>query len=179
MPEIPFSDLPKFLARLGKNKQAQMRKAAKGAAQRGVSFIVRVAIPNAQPHAPFDRGLYSNSWKDTPIPKGHRLYSDSPYAGIIEWGRRPGAWPPIQPIREWVYRKMRHGSTRGKGAKTWTRKNTAKGGSQESELNSIAFLIARHIKEHGIPPKHILAGSVKTIRGYFSEELRELIQKEG
>lgn len=173
MATIRIDELGRFLVRQGKETQKRMLRAALEAAERGKVYIVQAAIPRANP-PPVDRGLYRNSWGVEKILDKHghvgvRLFSDSPYAGIIEFGRRPGTWPNIGAIREWVYRKFKDKSTRGAGAKTFTRKNTAAGGSQQRELDGIAFMIARQIKEKGVPPKHILLGSVPQIKRYFSE----------
>ena len=52
------------------------------------------------------------------------------YASVVEFGRRAGKYPPVQPIRDWVKKK---------GI-----------ASDEKGIKSAGFLISRKIKEKGI-----------------------------
>ena len=56
-----------------------------------------------------------------------------PYGIVMEYGRKPGKFPPVDAIRLWVHQKL---GLRGK------------------EKDSAAFLIARSIAKKGYSPKH-------------------------
>ena len=54
-----------------------------------------------------DRGQFKRSWVAARTLDGAELRNDAPYAGVIEYGRRPGKpGPPLTPILEWVERKL-------------------------------------------------------------------------
>lgn len=57
---------------------------------------------------PIDTGDYARAWASAPTPEGAMVYSTaSPpvKAGVIEKGRR-AAWIPLDPLAEWVRRKL-------------------------------------------------------------------------
>jgi len=54
------------------------------------------------------------------------------YANYVEFGRRPGKWPPVGPIQLWVIRKL---------------------SPPADELDSIVFLVRRKIGTKGTEPK--------------------------
>ncbi len=60
-----------------------------------------------------DLGAYKLGWAHRAIARGAELGNPVPYAPVIEYGRRPNRpGPPLQPIIEWVHRKLR-GEIRG------------------------------------------------------------------
>jgi hypothetical protein len=125
---------------------------------KGGLAIVDDEIARSRP-LPVDRGLYRRSWRTQDTPTGCTLYSDSPYAAIIELGRRPGGrLPPVSLIADWVMRKGLarlngpqeevHGPTqRGVGRAAFTRRYRAS--SERARAMSIAWLIARAIGKRG------------------------------
>lgn len=102
----------------------------------------------------FDRGGYKRGWKYELVKNFHgvRIFNSSPYASVIEEGRRPGArQPPTSAILPWVRRKL---GVRGKAA------------------NGVAFVVARAIGRDGIPGKHVLAGAEDKIADILVGEMR-------
>lgn len=69
---------------------------------------------------------------------------DVPYADSIEFGRTPGSMPPVDPIKDWVRRK---GIAR-----------------TETEVNSIAWAIAKDIKVNGQEPRPFLGPAIEKAR---------------
>ena len=60
-----------------------------------------------------DLGAYKLGWSTRRIRDGAELGNSVPYAPVLEYGRRPNRpGPPLQPIIEWVHRKLR-GEIRG------------------------------------------------------------------
>lgn len=60
-----------------------------------------------------DQGAYKRAWSARRVPRGAAVENTAPYAAVLEYGRRPNRpGPPLQPIVEWVRRKMR-GDIRG------------------------------------------------------------------
>jgi len=52
-------------------------------------------------------GQYKRSWDHGLIPNGAEFGNDAPHSAVLEHGRRPGRpGPPVQPIFEWVQRKL-------------------------------------------------------------------------
>lgn len=113
-----------------------------------------------------DTGRYIRGWQmketaDASAAGGRRfeIYNDTPYAAVIEHGRRPGAKrPPIAPIQAWAGRKLGDSS------------------------RSTAFVIARAIGRKGIKGKQVVGGAqsriaklaVVTFRQSFTRRVRAL-----
>lgn len=64
-----------------------------------------------------------------------------PYASVIEFGRTPGTFPPIEPIKQWLLRKLIV--------------------ADEKEAQRVAFLIARDIKLRGQEPRPFLVPAIE------------------
>ncbi len=74
---------------------------------------VRDAVALTTKARAVDQGLFRSSWSASPVPRGAMLENTAPYAAVLEYGRRPNRpGPPLQPIIEWVGRKLR-GEIRG------------------------------------------------------------------
>jgi hypothetical protein len=122
--------------------------------QRG-RVIVDQEINATRPYPPVDRGSYRRSWHVIDIPNGVRIASTSPYASVIDHGRRPGSWSNIQALTTWV---KRHG--------------------MDGDPRSIAFAIAAAIKKRGLPAKKVFERAAKrliaecrqTVKGALVEE---------
>jgi hypothetical protein len=131
-----------------------VRKGLVSSGQRGRTLLTTLSQAEAS-----DRGTYARGWKTELLRVGpHEMkltfYNAASYAGIIEFGRRPGAaFPPRRPIEEWVRRKIRitytpkSGKSKGIATKRRVKKDEAPG---------IAFVIAAKIARDGIPGKFIL-----------------------
>lgn len=81
--------------------------------------------------------------------KSPQLRNDTPYAGVIEHGRRPNRpGPPLAPIVDWVRRKML-------GMKRPGKRPSATTVHWEAEIESIAWAIkqATHSSQ-GLGPTH-------------------------
>lgn len=89
------------------------------------------------------------------------LHSED-YLKWVDEGRRPGKFPPVDKLRQWIRVKpvMPYPDKRGR---------------LQSE-NSLAYLIGRSIAKNGIEPTHIIA---KTVDSYQLERrVREAIMAE-
>lgn len=87
-----------------KTDTALVAAAALDACLQGVRDVVRTTNKVGA----VDLGLFKNAWEASPEPRGAVLENTAPYAGIIEYGRRPNRpGPPLQPIIEWTGRKLR------------------------------------------------------------------------
>lgn len=97
------------------------------------------ARPPAGYRPPIDTGDYARSWKAEDIEGGALFYSAaSPAvkAGVIEEGRRPGVGIPIEPLAEWVRRKL--------------------GVQDPAQARGIAFAISMKQKKQGRPGLYVL-----------------------
>lgn len=86
------------------------------------------------------------------------------------------AWPPIQEIREWVKRKRRElniGQSSGRNRRSQFTK------ASEREINTVAFLIARKIAQHGIEPTPYLVPAFLESLPDFRVRLARTMQQYG
>lgn len=85
-----------------------------------------------------------------------------PHALVMEDGRRPGTFPPVDAMRRWVF--LKRGSL----------------GIEAKQVNSVAFLIGRSIAKKGIKGrKYFNAALDRTNKelGQFNSGLFQLIQR--
>jgi hypothetical protein len=106
----------------------------------------------------FDTGYYLRAWQSAPTDTGARIFNVSPYAGIIELGRRAGArMPPVQVIAKWLQRAR---------------------GLSRKEAEAAAFGVARSIAKRGIAGKLVMNNALpRLIAAVEDEILRELEAK--
>lgn len=90
-----------------------------------------------------------------------KVYSESPYAAVVEYGRTPGSPPPpVDAILAWMETvggfDFTEGEAKAPGAPSRSLKQQSAGwipkGSPLSAAQRIAFVIARNIAKDGIPP---------------------------
>lgn len=93
------------------------------------------ASPNGARGA-IDTGAFLRAWHAVPDGMGLRVYNDRPYAGVIEYGRRPGSRPPPSDnIRAWLI--SRHGLS-------------------ASRATALAWVVAQSIGRRGLQGRRIL-----------------------
>ena len=151
-----------------------------------------------------DRGQFKRSWIAARTFDGAELRNDAPYAGVIEYGRRPGKpGPPLAPIYEWVQRKLRGnikaqfkvvrslslaGVAMGPGtrkAKAAARRDIkAQFGSGDRAVDAAAWGIAMKIRDKihakGTKPRFILRKVAATMGDdYQQAAVRVLRRKHG
>lgn len=85
------------------------------------------------------------------------------YWRFVDEGRKPGTWPPIDVIRQWIVNKQLafnttetlrplHGSFPKRGLKANITKKQSLVSDSERQLRSLTFLFSRKIKRDGIAP---------------------------
>ena len=84
--------------------------------------------------------------------KGH-VYSELPYAEVMEDGRRPGKFPPRDAIEPWVAEKVMGGAL-GRAPK----------GTPEAQVRSLTFLISRSIARKGIEGRKFFAFAMARVK---------------
>lgn len=143
-------DLPnagKLFRRLGDQLKPTLLLGARSAAAQMLPIMVK-QTQNAPPASPrgsrgaFNTGDYRRRWKATAQIGGTEgnpgvLVSNSaPYAGVIEYGRRPGSRPPPrEPIARWAQRKL---------------------GLPYAEARGLSWVIAQRIAKRGLMPRRVL-----------------------
>jgi hypothetical protein len=131
-----------------------LKNAAYEAVTRGETEAVRLTDAAGL----VDQGLYKRAWQSWPTSYGAVLQNTAPYAGVLEFGRRPGSMPPEAPIREWVVRKL-----------------VANGRVDPADVDNVTYLIRRKIYQSGTKPKLILRAVHKKLKRYLRDAaLREL-----
>ncbi len=152
MPTIHLDakDLPDALRRHLEADRAQMVAATFDVCHRGQAFAV--ALTNGKKLV--DRGLYKMGFRVAPIPGTvvtGSLRNDTPYANVIEWGRRPKRpGPPYAPILGWVMRKL---------------------GLKDEEAKRAAFAIRRAIHNRGLKPHHIMRQTKAQMEIWFRADV--------
>lgn len=148
---------PELRARF-KRDRARLVIAARDAAARGEAAAVRETDAQGLVHL----GHYKLAWRARPLHNGAELRNDVPYAGVIEYGRRPGRpGPPLAPILEWVERKL-----------------VANGEVEMGDAEWVARLIRNHIHIHGTPPRFVLRTVYQLIRKrYLPDAVRRLVTR--
>lgn len=101
--------------------------------------MIAEEIENAKPRPAVNTGALKRSIKSENTNIGAVVSVDAPHAPYVEHGTRPH-FPPIEPLKNWV---------RQKGIAT-----------EENEVESIAFSIARHISVHGTRPRFFMKRAV-------------------
>lgn len=85
------------------------------------------------------------------VTTGH-VYSELPYAEVMEDGRQPGKFPPRDAIEPWVAEKVMGGAL-GRAPK----------GTKEQQIRSLTFVISRSIAKKGIKGrKYFLRAMTRT-----------------
>ena len=83
-----------------------------------------------------------------------------PYAGYVEFGRRPGGgmppWREGTPLYRWVVRNLE---------------------SRDGDFESTAFLVARAIARRGIPGRRMFARALEENQGRVDKRIRELVDE--
>lgn len=99
------------------------------------------------------------------------ISTNMPHAVVMEFGRRPGQFPPFIPIYRWV---LRH-------ARLFPPRAGDRGRSEKSRLKGVAFAVARKIAREGIPSNPAVADhrnffkkAEDAIRAQFSQEIQAL-----
>ena len=83
-----------------------------------------------------------------------------PYAGYVEFGRRPGGrmppWREGSPLYRWVAYKL---------------------GPPDGSIERVSFLVARSIARRGIPGRRMFARALEENRGRIEGRIRELLDE--
>jgi hypothetical protein len=187
---VHLRDLGGWVSSIPKERHAAAVKAVRLTARSIARPIINEEINATRPHAPVDRRDYMRSWTALAIENGIRIFSSSPYASVIDGGRRPGSNSSIQALIGWVHR---HGLADRSETKaiSWNRNRklsfTDSLAAQKlstkkivvmsvaNQEKSIAFAIAAAIKKRGLPAKHVFERASKRIVVELREAARAAI----
>jgi hypothetical protein len=97
-----------------------------------------------------DRGGFLRSWGWEAKSDGASVANSAPYAPMIEEGRRPGKFPPLDVIRRWASRRL---------------------GLSGPEAARAAFAIARAIARRGLRARKILERALPELSKLIDEEV--------
>jgi len=147
---IEASEFARVLEQRLRNDHAHLRLVALEVATRGEAEAVR----RTDEAGLVDEGTFKRGWSSRRTNGGAELGNEVPWAGVIEYGRRPGRpGPPLEPIREWVLRKL-----------------VPNGAVALEDAENAAFMIRLAIHHRGTPPRHILLGIMRDLNGGVREE---------
>ena len=157
MGESALADAARFIVERRKKRMALAVRAVQETVLTRGPQLIQQEIDATTP-LPVDRGTYRRGWKFVRVKEGAEVYATTPYAAIVEDGRRPGKMPPIEPLVGWVKRK---GLVTGRGKKA------------QADARGAAFAIARAIAKRGIRGRKVFARASKKLRA----EVRQAIKK--
>lgn len=122
---------------------------------------------NIKPLTPIDRGRLrgsigseiSNEGLLNIVGRVGPSLADEVYPQVMEFGRAPGTFPPIEPLQAWVHRVIQ---------------------PPEHEERSIAYLIARKIFKNGIAPREYMKKgwekSQSSITRFFTQAVERIAE---
>jgi hypothetical protein len=140
---------------------AKLHRAVVDAAVETVAYGEAKAVALTNKEDLVDQGIYKNSWQHRRRHDGGELRNDTPYAAVIEWGRRPKRpGPPFDPIFEWVQRKL-----------------VGRGEVAPEDAVATASMIAASIHHKGTKPRFVLRDTVRIMRKRFPKEIRRQIRR--
>ena len=118
--------------------------------------IAQEEVDATEPHKPVDRGTYRRAFKSAKLPNGATLYNSAPYAGVMEEGRRPGTWPNIGALTEWVKRK----GLIGEKLRVKKSEKALMQSIDDAVARSLAFLIAAKMKARGMAGRFVMKRTI-------------------
>src|ERR1700729_1605137 len=143
MPTFELKDFMKLDAWLKEGLEDGVRRGLVSAGFRLLGVIQNEVIPELKPQ-PVDSGAYRASWKVETTKDGAEVFSDMPYASVIEYGARAENVKPgramIDALAEWVRRKGLTGHAPGERSSA----------DAHAMSRSIAWAIARSMQQKGI-----------------------------
>lgn len=141
--KVDARNLGNALREHARGMDAAVRAAAVDTCHRGVAAAVQMADGDGL----VDQGAYKRGFRVANNIKGPELRNDTPYAAVLEHGRRPNRpGPPVAPIREWVARKL---------------------GLSGAELERVAWAIRTAIHKRGTRPHKIMFRTQLLMRVWF------------
>ena len=165
---VPLTGAPELFGRMRAAVETGISRGLASAALRAKTVMdhaVQVAPPASSrgSRGAFNTGDYRRRWKALAIQaadmRGVLVSNDAAYAGVIEYGRRPGARaPPSEAIARWLQRKLT---------------------IPYEEAKSRSFLIARAIKRRGLLPRHVLTSdrTQTALRQAFQAEIQHEVER--
>lgn len=168
-------DIDQFAATLAMLGDKWVQAASKGL-RSGALRGRHIVVEETDAKGAVNTGYYKRAWKAERVDaETARIWNDAPYAGVIEYGRRPGTFPPLAALEPWVARKLAIRARTTVGAmrrKTWLRRTL-----WESEVRSVTLKIARKIAYRGIKARWVLRDAAPKIIGAVTEEIGKALRE--
>ena len=194
--EMTLDQFSRQLQAFGRGFPHVVVRAFQRAAIDGRGAVVRETA-KAQPFPAVDTGAFMRSWIVEKHNHGAIIGNDTLQAPIMEGGRRPGM-PPVDPLIQWAYRKMRgieaqnraarrkaSGRRKAVARKAASRKRRSvvswRGGLSNARrmraARSFGWAVALKIKREGIEQREPLGNAWPAILRFVEQRLNEAIQK--
>lgn len=146
--------------------------------------LFQEAIAAVRPHQPVNTGDYKRSGKVVNITDGAMFFNPTKQAAIIDRGRRKGfgvSREGQEALARWVHL---HGMDRPTAAQMRFARGRRRGSAarfrkilQEDRARAVAFLIARAIKQRGLPAKNVISGMREKLTGLVLNDVEAMIAK--
>jgi hypothetical protein len=179
MPTLQFSarEWAQWVSTLGPKLNEAMQHGLLDGAQRCVPVMHRSTdqAPPASARGGVgarNQGDYRRAWQAAPHPEGAVLFNPSPYAGVIEFGRRIGKFPPLDAIARWAQRKLRVARVISRGKRKGTATTRA---MTEKEARSAAFPIARAIARRGLRARFVMTSRLDEMASLVYDSITHAI----
>ena len=136
MTTLSYDQYAQHMASLPRKMQRAVKMSLYSSALQGVALVRE----SARQKGVLDQGHYIRAWQAGKTQLGAELFNTEPYSDVIELGRRPGSFPPVDPLVGWVERNLSIGPG--------------------ESVEQVAFLVARAIYRRGLPARHVLTDIV-------------------
>lgn len=158
--EVKPGDVAAWLMENDEERRKRIVKAIQTCVSTEAPRLAQQETHAAKP-VPVDRGQYLRGFVSYPTDHGSVFINHAPHAPIVEDGRRPGKFPPVDAIEAWVRRKFRVRFQEARRALAASRGRAQKARviapAKDVSVRSIAFLVGRAIARRGLPPHRIMA----------------------
>lgn len=110
---LDAAQFARYHERLAQNFRPAVLRGMRAGAARAIDLLVSRTrnAPAANPAGKgtggaVNTGNFARRWRRIPMSNGVALVNDAPYGPIVDGGRRPGKFPPRDPLIAWIKRKL-------------------------------------------------------------------------
>ncbi|SMB97951.1 phage protein, HK97 gp10 family [Thermanaeromonas toyohensis ToBE] len=132
--------------------------------EKGLEDIGGQIERRAKRKAPTDTGALRRSITAQREGLTEKVGSNLHYAPYVEFGTRPH-WPPVEPIREWVWRNRGKFGITGRGKKA------------NKEVDRVTFLVRAKIAKRGTAPRRYLRDALEEVKPRIAKVLAYYVRR--
>jgi hypothetical protein len=155
--KMSFKQWADYMSDLGERFEPAVMRGVRAGALRCIPRLQQ-RTSHAPPASPggtsgaLDTGLYKAAWKTGSLPNGASVFNDRPYAGVIDYGRRPApvSRGGVRNLEAWAKRKLKLGQAQARAA---------------------AWAIAKKLEKRPLLARKVLSGDLDGLVKLVEEEI--------